>query len=122
VLLVTASPPGPCSCPAGDRFLLRVEMVHVTARPEDPELSSSSGGGTSGWAKLALLRRLMLARLEVEWLWWLDASALVTDMGFELPLARYKSAHLVVRTDSYLLFQRRSWDAVSTASFLLHNC
>jgi xyloglucan 6-xylosyltransferase len=137
VLLVTASPPGPCASPAGDRFLLRatknrldycrlhgVEMVHVTARLEDPELSSSSGGtgGAGGWAKLALLRRHMLAHPEVEWLWWLDAGALVTDMGFELPLARYEGAHLVVRSDSYLLFQRRSWDAASTASFLLRNC
>ncbi|EES15672.1 probable glycosyltransferase 3 [Sorghum bicolor] len=136
VLLVTASPPGPCSSPAGDRFLLRatknrldycrlhgVEMVHVTARLEDPELSSSSSsGGAGGWAKLALLRRLMLAHPEVEWLWWLDAGALVTDMGFELPLARYEGAHLVVHGNSYLLFQRRSWDAASTASFLLRNC
>jgi xyloglucan 6-xylosyltransferase len=99
-------------------------MVHVTARLEDPELSSSSGGtgGAGGWAKLALLRRHMLAHPEVEWLWWLDAGALVTDMGFELPLARYEGAHLVVRSDSYLLFQRRSWDAASTASFLLRNC
>jgi xyloglucan 6-xylosyltransferase len=77
-------------------------MVHVTTRLEDPELSSSSGGGggASGWAKLALLQHLMLAHPEVEWLWWLDVGALVTDMGFELPLARYKSAHLMVRSSS----------------------
>ncbi|AQK39268.1 probable glycosyltransferase 3 [Zea mays] len=133
VLLVTASPQGPCGSSDGDRFLLRatknrldycrlhgVEMVHATARLEDPELRSAGDG--NGWAKLALLRRLMLAHPEVEWLWWLDAGALVTDMGFELPLARYEGAHLVVRGDSYQLFQRRAWDAASTASFLLRNC
>ncbi|ONM36759.1 putative xyloglucan 6-xylosyltransferase 5 [Zea mays] len=133
VLLVTASPQGPCGSPDGDRFLLRatknrldycrlhgVDMVHATARLEDPELRSAGYG--DGWAKLALLRRLMLAHPEVEWLWWLDVGALVTDMGFELPLARYEGAHLVVRGDSYQLFQRRAWDAASTASFLLRNC
>jgi xyloglucan 6-xylosyltransferase len=133
VLLVTASPQGPCGSPDGDRFLLRatknrldycrlhgVDMVHATARLEDPELRSAGYG--DGWAKLALLRRLMLAHPEVEWLWWLDVGALVTDMGFELPLARYEGAHLVVRGDSYQLFQRRAWDAASTASFLLRYC
>jgi xyloglucan 6-xylosyltransferase len=133
VLLVTVSPQKPCGSPDGDRFLLQatknrfdycrlhgVDMVHATARLEDPELRSAGDG--DGWAKLALLRRLMLAHPEVEWLWWLDAGALVTDMGFELPLARYEGAHLVVRGDSYQLFQRRAWDAASTASFLLRYC
>ncbi|RCV36468.1 hypothetical protein SETIT_7G321600v2 [Setaria italica] len=127
VLLVTASPPGPCDDPAGDHFLLRatknkidycrihgIELAHITARLD--------GQLTGGWAKLPLLRRLMLAHPEVEWLWWVDGDALVTDMGFELPLARYEGAHLVVHGNSYLLFQLRSWVAVSTGSFLIRNC
>jgi xyloglucan 6-xylosyltransferase len=127
VLLVTASPPGPCDVPGGDHFLLRatknkidycrlhgIELAHITARLDD-EL-------TGGWAKLPLLRRLMLAHPEVEWLWWADGDALVTDMGFELPLARYEGTHLVLHGNSYLLFQLRSWVAVSTGSFLIRNC
>ncbi|KAG2614881.1 probable glycosyltransferase 3 [Panicum virgatum] len=127
VLLVTASPPGPCDTPGGDHFLLRatknrmdycrlhgIEYAHAMARL-DAEL-------TGGWAKLPLLRRLMLVHPEVEWLWWMDGDALVTDMGFELPLARYEGTHLVVHGNSHLLFQQRSWVAVSTGSFLLRNC
>ncbi|PAN15870.2 hypothetical protein PAHAL_3G027300 [Panicum hallii] len=64
----------------------------------------------------------MLAHPEVEWLWWMDGDTLVTDMGFELPLARYEGTHLVVHGNSYLLFQQRSWVAISTGSFLLRNC
>ncbi|PUZ62959.1 hypothetical protein GQ55_3G028600 [Panicum hallii var. hallii] len=127
VLLVTASPPGPCDTPAADHLLLRatknkmdycrlhgIEFEHAMARL-DTEL-------TGGWAKLPLLRRLMLAHPEVEWLWWMDGDTLVTDMGFELPLARYEGTHLVVHGNSYLLFQQRSWVAISTGSFLLRNC
>ncbi|CAN6330541.1 unnamed protein product [Urochloa humidicola] len=124
VLLVTASPPGPCDTgPAADHFLLKatknkidycrlhgLELVHVTARLD------------GGWGKLLVLRRLMLAHPEVEWLWWVDGDALITDMGFELPLSHYEGAHLVVHGNHYLLFNLRSWAAVSTGSFLLRNC
>ncbi|KAJ1274272.1 hypothetical protein BS78_05G049900 [Paspalum vaginatum] len=126
VLLATASPPGPCD---DDHFLLRatknkidycrlhgIELAHGMAEP-DRALS-----GAGGWGKLARLRRLMLAHPEVEWLWWVDGDALITDMGFELPLARYEGSHLVVHGNSYLLFQLRSWAAVGTGSFLLRNC
>ncbi|KAL6906091.1 hypothetical protein ACP4OV_003692 [Aristida adscensionis] len=129
ILLVTGSPPGPCGDPAGDHYLLRatknkidycrlhgVELAHNMARL-DPELA---GGG--GWAKLPLLRRLMLAHPEVEWLWWVDGDAVFTDMAFELPLDRYVASNLVVHGHHDLVFKQRSWAALSTGSFLLRNC
>ncbi|CAL4911601.1 unnamed protein product [Urochloa decumbens] len=132
VLLVTASPPGPCdSGPAGDHFLLRATKnkidycrLHGLELAAHDMLARVDGelGGGGGWGKLPVLRRIMLAHPEVEWLWWVDGDTLVTDMGFELPLARYEGAHLVVHGNHYLLFQLRSWDAVSTGSFLIRNC
>ncbi|CAN6362270.1 unnamed protein product [Urochloa humidicola] len=133
VLLVTSSPPGPCETgPAADHFLIkatknkidycRLHGVELAAHDSmvDGELDLTGGGG--GWGKLQVLRRLMLAHPEVEWLWWVDGDALLTDMGFDLPLARYEGAHLVVHGNHYLLFNLRSWAAVSTGSFLLRNC
>ncbi|CAL4995543.1 unnamed protein product [Urochloa decumbens] len=132
VLLVTASPPGPCDTgPAGDHFLLRATKNKIDyCRLHGIELAAHdmlmrvdgalAGGG--GWGKLLMLRRLMLAHPEVEWLWWVEHDALVTDMGFELPLARYEGVHLVVHGNHYLLFNLRSWAAVSTGSFLIRNC
>ncbi|TVU26911.1 hypothetical protein EJB05_29482, partial [Eragrostis curvula] len=138
VLLVTSSSPtastgGPCATGAlGDHLPLRaaknkldycrlhgidLALHDTTSRALHDELA---GGG---WSKLPLLRRLMLAHPETEWLWWLDASAtVITDMGFDLPLDRYAGSNLVVHGHQDLLFARRSWAAVSTASFLLRNC
>ncbi|GJN06989.1 hypothetical protein PR202_ga24774 [Eleusine coracana subsp. coracana] len=64
----------------------------------------------------------MLAHPETEWLWWLDPTAVVTDMGFALPLDRYVTSNLVVHGHHADLFARRSWAAVSTRSLLLRNC
>ncbi|CAN6335515.1 unnamed protein product [Urochloa humidicola] len=134
VLLATASPPGPCDTgPAADHFLLKAtknkidycRLHGVELAAHDSMVDAGGGdltGGGGGWGKLALLRRLMLAHPEVEWLWWVEHDALLTDMGFELPLARYEGAHLVVHGNHYLLFNLRSWAAVSTGSFLLRNC
>ena len=30
------------------------------------------------WAKIPLLRRLMLAHPDVEWFWWLDSDSIIT--------------------------------------------
>nr|CAB3463078.1 unnamed protein product [Digitaria exilis] len=134
VMLVTASPRGPCAAAAdtlaGDHFLLRatknkVDYCRLHGIEFMPTMSHLDVDGEltgGGWAKLPLLRRLMLAHPEVEWFWWMDSDALVTDMGFELPLSRYETTHLVLHGNSYVLFQQRSWEAVGTGSFLLRNC
>ncbi|KAK3119751.1 hypothetical protein QOZ80_9AG0674680 [Eleusine coracana subsp. coracana] len=137
VLLVTSSSSqsgGPCAAnPVGDHLLLRAAknkadycrlhgldllLLHDTAASPGlhPELTGP------GWSKLPLLRRLMLAHPETEWLWWLDPTAVVTDMGFALPLDRYVTSNLVVHGHHADLFARRSWAAVSTRSLLLRNC
>ncbi|RVW54533.1 Xyloglucan 6-xylosyltransferase 2 [Vitis vinifera] len=40
------------------------------------------------WAKLPLIRKLLLSHPEVEFLWWMDSDAMFTDMAFELPWER----------------------------------
>nr|CAD1818300.1 unnamed protein product [Ananas comosus var. bracteatus] len=127
ILLVTGSPPNPCDNPLGDHYLLKatknkidycrlhgIEIVYNMAHL-DRELAGY-------WAKLPLIRRLMLSHPEVEWIWWMDSDALFTDMAFEIPLSRYGAHNLVIHGYTDLLFDQHSWIALNTGSFLLRNC
>ncbi|KAG6496515.1 probable glycosyltransferase 2 [Zingiber officinale] len=127
ILLVTGSTPNPCENPMCDHYLLKgtknkidycrlhgIEIVYNTAHL-DREFAGD-------WAKLPLIRRLMLSHPEVEWFWWMDSDALFTDMAFEIPLRRYAAHNLVVPGQPDLIFKERSWIGLSTGSFLLRNC
>ncbi|XAR50021.1 Xyloglucan 6-xylosyltransferase [Bertholletia excelsa] len=127
ILLVTGSPPNPCDNAIGDHYLLKavknkidycrlhgIEIVYNMAHL-DKELAGY-------WAKLPLIRRLMLSHPEVEWIWWMDSDALFTDMVFELPLSKYDKYNLVIHGYPDLLFEQKSWIAVNTGSFLFRNC
>ncbi|KAI9080569.1 hypothetical protein K1719_037430 [Acacia pycnantha] len=48
------------------------------------------------WAKLPMIRRLMLSHPEVEWIWWMDCDAFFLDMVFDLPLSKYDKYNLVL--------------------------
>ncbi|WOL02276.1 hypothetical protein Cni_G10995 [Canna indica] len=127
ILLVTGSPPNPCHNATGDHYLLKgiknkidycrlhgIEIVYNMAHL-DRELAGY-------WAKLPLIRRLMLSHPEVEWIWWMDSDALFTDMAFEIPLSRYNAHNLVVHGYEDLIFEQHSWIGLNTGSFLLRNC
>lgn len=127
ILLVTGSPPSPCDNPIGDHYLLKgmknkidycrlhnIEIVYNMAHL-DKELAGY-------WAKLPLLRKLMLSHPEVEWIWWMDSDALFTDMTFEIPLHKYAEHNMVIHGYPDLLFEQKSWIAVNTGSFLFRNC
>ncbi|PKA67171.1 Putative glycosyltransferase 3 [Apostasia shenzhenica] len=127
ILLVTGSPPNPCDNPLGDHYLLKatknkidycrlhgIEIVYNMAHL-DLELAGY-------WAKLPLIRRLMLSHPEVEWIWWMDSDALFTDMTFEIPVNKYDGFNLVIHGYPDLLFEQHSWIALNTGSFLLRNC
>jgi xyloglucan 6-xylosyltransferase len=127
ILLVTGSPPNPCDNAIGDHYLLKstknkidycrlhgIEIVYNMAHL-DKELAGY-------WAKLPLIRRLMLSHPEIEWIWWMDSDALFTDMAFELPLQKYKDHNLIIHGYPDLLFEQHSWIALNTGSFLLRNC
>ncbi|KAF8378727.1 hypothetical protein HHK36_030076 [Tetracentron sinense] len=127
ILLVTGSPPNPCDNAIGDHYLLKaiknkidycrihgIEIVYNMAHL-DKELAGY-------WAKLPLIRRLMLSHPEVEWIWWMDSDALFTDMVFEIPLSKYDNYNLAIHGYPDLMFNQKSWIALNTGSFLFRNC
>ncbi|KAF8721533.1 hypothetical protein HU200_023040 [Digitaria exilis] len=127
VLVVTGSPPARCPDPDGDHLLLRafknkadycrvhgLEVFYNTAFL-DAEMSGF-------WAKLPLLRALMLAHPETELFWWVDSDAVFTDMLFELPWERYERHNLVLHGWPGKVFEEKSWVGINTGSFLIRNC
>ncbi|CAN0896030.1 Probable xyloglucan 6-xylosyltransferase 3 [Linum grandiflorum] len=127
ILLLTGSPPNPCDNPIGDHYLLKaaknkidycrihgIEIVYNMAHL-DKELAGY-------WAKLPMIRRLMLSHPEVEWIWWMDSDAMFTDMVFEIPQSKYTNHNLVIHGYPDLLFEQKSWIALNTGSFLFRNC
>ncbi|PWZ46090.1 putative glycosyltransferase 3 [Zea mays] len=88
----------------------------MAQHPEFPRLHPR------GRPRLPLVRRLMLAHPEVEWIWWVDSDAIFTDMAFELPLSRYDGRNLVIHGYPDLLFEKRSWISLNAGIFLLRNC
>ncbi|PNT09862.1 hypothetical protein POPTR_012G068300v4 [Populus trichocarpa] len=127
ILLLTGSPPNPCDNSIGDHYLLKgiknkidycrihgIEIVYNMAHL-DKELAGY-------WAKLPMIRRLMLSHPEIEWIWWLDSDAMFTDMVFQIPLSKYDKHNLVIHGYPDLLFDQKSWIALNTGSFLFRNC
>lgn len=126
VLLVTGSSPKPCENPIGDHYLLKsiknkidycrvhgIEIFYNMALL-DPEMSGF-------WAKLPLLRKLLISHPEVELLWWMDSDAMFTDMAFELPWERYKDSNLVLHGWGHEIYEKKNWIGLNTGSFLLRN-
>ncbi|KAL3617396.1 hypothetical protein CASFOL_038809, partial [Castilleja foliolosa] len=87
VLVITGSQPWSCKNPKGDHMLLRFfknkvdycrihgyEIFYNNAFL-DPKMKSV-------WAKVPILRAAMLAHPEMEWIFWMDADAIFTDMEF----------------------------------------
>ena len=127
ILLVTGSPPKACENPVGDHYLLKsiknkidycrlhgIEIFYNMAH-----LDSEMAGF---WAKLPLIRKLMLSHPEVELIWWMDSDAMFTDMAFELPIERYRDYNFVMHGWEELVYNRKNWIGLNTGSFLLRNC
>lgn len=127
VLLVTGSQPSSCENSEGDHFLLKsiknkldyarlhgfeifYNMAHL-----DQEMAGF-------WAKLPLLRKLMLTNPGVEWIWWMDSDALFTDMSFEVPLEKYESYNLVMHGFDEKVYKQKLWTGLNTGSFFIRNC
>ncbi|GAB2266643.1 Xyloglucan 6-xylosyltransferase 2 [Dionaea muscipula] len=73
------------------------------------------------WAKFPLIRKLLLSHPEIEFLWWMDSDAMLTDMAFELPWGRYKDHNLVMHGWSEMVYDQKNWIGLNTGSFLLRN-
>ncbi|KAL3526901.1 hypothetical protein ACH5RR_011557 [Cinchona calisaya] len=127
ILIVTGSQPSPCKNPIGDHLLLRCfknkadysrihgyDIFYNTACL-DPKLCNV-------WAKVALIRAVMVAHPEAEWIWWMDSDAVFTDMYFKVPLDKYEQYNLVVPGWPDMVYEKKSWVSLNTGSFLMRNC
>ncbi|KAG2558114.1 hypothetical protein PVAP13_8NG129005 [Panicum virgatum] len=127
VVMVSGSQPEPCAGPGGDHLLLRflknkldycrlhgVELLYNTALLEPSMVAY--------WAKIPAVRATMLAHPEAEWVWWVDADTVFTDMDFALPLERYAGRDLVVYGWEAEVYEERSWVGLNAGVFLIRNC
>ncbi|KAJ1275782.1 hypothetical protein BS78_05G162600 [Paspalum vaginatum] len=127
VVMVSGSQPEPCAGPGGDHLLLRflknkldycrlhgIELLYNNALLEPSMVAY--------WAKIPNVRAAMLAHPEAEWVWWVDADAVFTDMDFSLPLSRYGDYNLVLYGWPKEVYERRSWLGLNAGVFLIRNC
>lgn len=127
ILLVSGSQQAPCGSPMGDFYHLkflknRIDYARLHGLELFYNMATLEKEMTSFWAKLPLLRKLMLNHPEVEWIWWMDSDAIFTDMSFEMPMARYAQMNLVVHGFQKLVFEEHRWIGLNTGSFLIRNC
>ncbi|KAK7259346.1 hypothetical protein RIF29_24950 [Crotalaria pallida] len=127
VLLVTGSSPKPCENPVGDHYLLKsiknkidYSRLHEIEVFYNFALLDAEMAGF--WAKLPLIRKLLLSHPEVEFLWWMDSDAMFTDMAFEVPWERYKDHNFVLHGWNEMVYEKKNWIGLNTGSFLIRNC
>lgn len=127
VLLVTGSSPKPCENPVGDHYLLKsiknkIDYCRLHGVEIFYNMALLDAEMAGFWAKLPLIRKLLLSHPEVEFLWWMDSDAMFTDMAFELPWKRYKDHNLVMHGWNEMVYDEKNWIGLNTGSFLLRNC
>ncbi|CAM6040485.1 unnamed protein product [Sphagnum compactum] len=127
MLLVTGSQPTACENPVGDHYLLmsiknKVDYCRLHNIEIFYNMAHLDAEMAGFWAKLPLIRKLMLGHPQVEWIWWMDSDAMFTDMLFEVPLEKYEKYNLVLHGFDELVFKEKSWTGLNTGSFLIRNC
>ncbi|KAK6239356.1 hypothetical protein QUC31_004825 [Theobroma cacao] len=126
VLLVTGSSPKPCENPVGDHYLLKsiknkIDYCRLHGIEIFYNMALLDAEMAGFWAKLPLIRKLLLSHPEVEFLWWMDSDAMFTDMAFEVPWERYKDSNLVMHGWNEMVYDQKNWIGLNTGSFLLRN-
>ncbi|KAL2634839.1 hypothetical protein R1flu_006318 [Riccia fluitans] len=126
VLLITGSQSDPCKGQSGDHFLLKsiknkidytrmhdIDIYYnmVLFQPEMDDV----------WIKLPLVRKLMLANPEAEWIWWMDSDAMFTDMTFQMPFERYENHNMIIHGWEHKVFGEKDWCGLNAGVFLLRN-
>ncbi|BAT80263.1 hypothetical protein LR48_Vigan468s008400 [Vigna angularis] len=127
VLLVTGSSPKPCENPVGDHYLVKsiknkIDYCRVHGIEIFYNMALLDAEMAGFWAKLPLIRKLLLSHPEVEFLWWMDSDAMFTDMAFEVPWERYKDSNFVMHGWNEMVYDEKNWIGLNTGSFLLRNC
>ncbi|BBN06573.1 xyloglucan 6-xylosyltransferase [Marchantia polymorpha subsp. ruderalis] len=126
MLLITGSQANSCKGPSGDHFLLKsiknkidycrlhdVDIYYnmVLMQPEMDDV----------WIKLPLVRKMMLAHPEAEWIWWMDSDAMFTDMTFEFPIEKYEKHNMVIHGWEAKVFEEKDWCGLNAGVFLVRN-
>lgn len=127
VLLVTGSSPKACENPVGDHYLLKsiknkIDYCRVHGIEIFYNMALLDAEMEGFWAKLPLIRKLLLSHPEVELLWWMDSDAMFTDMVFEVPWKRYEDYNLIMHGWNKMVYDQKNWIGLNTGSFLLRNC
>lgn len=129
VLIVTGSQPNPCHSPTGDHFhikALKLKMDYARMHQYEIFYNFAHFDPLFGiyWAKLPLIRTLMLSHPEIEWFIWVDSDAVFTDMLFEPPLHKLDEAgkHMAMWAWEEGFWKYKSWIAVNVGVFLIRNC
>ncbi|XP_074328336.1 xyloglucan 6-xylosyltransferase 1-like [Apium graveolens] len=127
VLLVTGSAPKPCENPVGDHYLLKaiknkIDYCRLHGIEVFYNMALLDAEMAGFWAKLPLIRKLLLSHPEVEFLWWMDSDAMFTDMAFEIPWKRYEDRNLIMHGWNEMVYDEKNWIGLNTGSFLLRNC
>ncbi|KAM7254931.1 hypothetical protein ACFE04_020172 [Oxalis oulophora] len=127
VLLVTGSSPKQCENPVGDHYLLKsiknkIDYCRLHGIQIFYNMALFDAEMSGFWAKLPLIRKLLLSHPDIDFLWWMDSDAMFTDMAFELPWERYKDYNLVMHGWNEMVYDDKNWIGLNTGSFLLRNC
>ncbi|CAI7903596.1 unnamed protein product [Closterium sp. NIES-54] len=73
------------------------------------------------WVKLPMLRMLMLQHPDVEWFFWVDSDAMITDMAFRYPIETKEGKVLAMSGLDADVYGKKDWVALNTGSFLIRN-
>lgn len=127
MVLVTSSQEDPCPSPKGDHYLLKAMKNKLDyTRLHDIEfyynMAVMDPAMTGFFIKHPMVRKVMLAHPEAEWIWWMDSDALFTDMAFEVPLERYKDHNLIVHGWEGMVYEEKNWIGINAGIFIIRNC
>jgi xyloglucan 6-xylosyltransferase len=126
VMLVTGSQAQACKSDMGDHFLLKALKNKIDyARIHDMDIYYSMAilneEMDNYWVKLPLVRKMMLAHPEAEWIWWMDSDTIITDMAFEMPMEKYVNHNMVVHGFPWKVFDEKDWCGLNAGIFLVRN-
>ncbi|XP_052206643.1 xyloglucan 6-xylosyltransferase 2-like [Diospyros lotus] len=127
VLLATGSSPKPCENPVGDHYLLKalknkIDYCRLHGIEIFYNMALLDAEMAGFWAKLPLIRKLLISHPDIEFLWWMDSDAMFTDMAFEIPWERYRDSNFVMHGWDHMVYGQKNWIGLNTGSFLLRNC
>ncbi|KAJ6719748.1 hypothetical protein OIU79_007394 [Salix purpurea] len=123
VLLVTGSSPKPCENRIGDHYLLKsiknkIDYCRLHGIDIFYNMALLDAEMAGFWAKLPLIRKLLVSQPEIEFLWWMDSDAMFTDMEFEVPWEKYKDSNLVMHGWKEMVYDQRNWVGLKYREFL----